>query len=92
MITNGSTPATWNTTVACNAVEHVDEHDDVRVIAARAVEGCTGILDDLETDLDQRRINPDFYGGIINGIKSMAIRRIMPGIMMHKAQGGSPAP
>ncbi|MEX2524230.1 MAG: hypothetical protein WD750_04670 [Gammaproteobacteria bacterium] len=82
----------YNRCLQKQAMAHADDYDDVRAVAGQAVEECTGILDNLKSDLDQRRIDPDFYDGIINGIKSKAIRRIMPGIMMHKSRSGSPTP
>lgn len=67
------------------AMSHADDYEDVRAVAGRAVEECTGILDDLEGHLDEQRIDPDYYSGILRRIKSRAIRRILPGIMMYKA-------
>lgn len=67
------------------AMSHADDYEDVRAVAGRAVEECTGILDDLEAQLDEQRIDPDYYGGILRSIKSRAIRQVLPGIMMYKA-------
>lgn len=75
----------YNRCLQEQAMVHADNFEDVRAIAGQAVEECSGILDDLEDSLDEARIDPGFYGGIVSGIKSKAIRRILPGIMMYKA-------
>jgi len=68
------------------AMSHVNEENDVRQVAARAVEDCSNIMDSLRQQLDERRIDPDYYQGILRHIKTRAIRQVMPSIMMYKAQ------
>jgi hypothetical protein len=75
------------------AITHIDELDDVRLIAGRAVEDCSDIMEGLRQKLDERHIDPDYYAGILRHIKTRAIRKIMPNIMMYKANaGGGPPP
>ncbi len=82
----------YNRCLQEQAMSHADNYKDVRAVAGRAVEECTGILDGLETHLDEQRIDPGYYGGILRSIKSRAIRQVLPGIMMYKAQGDATNP
>ena len=71
-----------------NARELVASNPDVRVIAANAAEACNSILEELETTLKGRGINPSFYMGALIRIKNRAIRRVLPLLMMEKSNQG----
>ncbi len=70
---------------------HLDQHDDVRLVAADTVDDCSAVITDLDRQLARNGIDPDYYRGIIERIKSRAIRRILPAIMMYKAQAAGAA-
>ena len=69
-----------------NAREHVASSPDIRVVAGNAAETCNSILAELQSNLKDNGINPDFYMGAVARIKNRAIRRLLPLLMMEKSR------
>ena len=67
------------------AREFMASSPDVRVVAGNAAEACNPILEELDSTLAGKGINPDFYRGAVTRIKNRAIRRVLPLLMMEKS-------
>ena len=84
-----TTNLTYTSCLQENARQLLASSPDVRVIAGHATEACAAVLTELQTTLTDREINPDFYMGAVTRMKSRAIRRLLPLLMMEKSnQGG----
>ena len=68
------------------------DKQDVRVALQNAVNECSGVLNSLVKEFDKRRIDPDYYQGVINHLKTDAIRKQLPALMSYKANGGQGVP
>jgi hypothetical protein len=68
------------------------EKQDVRVALQAAVDECRGVLENLVQEFDKRQIDPAYYQGVVSHLKTDAIRRQLPNLMMYKANGGQDAP
>jgi len=68
------------------------DKQDVRVALQNAVDECSGVLNSLVKEFDKRHIDPNYYQGMVNRLKTDAIRRQLPNLMMYKANGGRAAP
>ena len=64
-------------------MERIDEHPDLRQVAAMAVDACKVYLETLQSEFDKSGLDPNFYHGVINNIKNRAIRQLMPLLMME---------
>jgi len=68
------------------------DKQDVREALQNAVDECSGVLNSLVKEFDKRHIDPNYYQGMVNRLKTDAIRRQLPNLMMYKANGGRAAP
>jgi hypothetical protein len=66
----------------------VDQKQPVGQALQAAVDECSHILADLVKEFDRRRIDPAYYQGLVQHLKTSAIRRQMPALMMREAAGG----
>lgn len=67
------------------------DSQDVREALQAAVDECSGVLENLVQEFDKRRVDPVYYQGVVNHLKTDAVRRQLPGLMMYKANGGEGA-
>lgn len=76
----------YNLCLQKKGLEQIDKQD-VRVALQKAVDECSGVLNSLVKEFDKRRIDPDYYQGVISHLKTDAIRRQLPALMSYKANG-----
>lgn len=76
----------FNTCLQEKAMEKINEPLDIRQIAATAVDVCRIELEKLEKEFDESKLDPNFYQGLVNNIKTRAIRQLMPLLMMEKSR------
>ena len=68
------------------------QDQDARVSLQTAVNACQGVLQNLAGEFDKRGIDPGYYQGVLRHLKSNAIRRMLPALMMRQALGGEQQP
>ena len=71
------------------AAQNIDASNDVREITGMAVNECVGTLIELDNTLAKKGLNPDFYKGMIEQLKSKNIRKLLQVVMMEKAARSS---
>lgn len=64
------------------------QDQDARVSLQAAVDACDGVMQKLVSEFDRRGIDPGYYQGVVRHLKSGAIRRMLPALMMRQALGG----
>lgn len=75
----------YNQCLEDKAAARIETQEPVRDIMQQAVDECSSVLEDLVKEFDRRGIDPNYYQGIIRHLKSGAVRRQLPVLMMRKA-------
>ena len=68
------------------AVASLQDDVDVRRVLGNAVQHCAGTLDELNRSLVASGLDPGLLYGVIRGIKSHTIQRLLPQLMAARAQ------
>lgn len=76
----------YNACLQEKAMEKIDEYPDIRQVAAQAVDACRVELEKLIEEFDKSNLDPNFYHGLVNNIKTRGIRQLMPLLMMEKSK------
>jgi len=82
----------YNLCLEKKAGARVDRKQPVGQALQAAVDECKDLLADLVKEFDRRRIDPAYYQGLVHYLKTSAIRRQMPVLMMRQAGGDKPPP
>jgi hypothetical protein len=68
------------------SAESLSEYADVRRVLGVAVEHCAGVLEELNRTLLANGLDQGLLYGVVRGIKSRTIQRLLPQLMAARAQ------
>lgn len=74
----------YNICIQQNALQQMDNYDDIREVAAHAVDLCEYQLDKFKANFAGKP-NAEFYSGLERTIKNRSIRKLLPLLMYEKS-------
>jgi len=74
----------YNLCIQQNAIQQLDNYADIRQVAAQAVDLCEHQLKELQNKLGDKA-ESEYYSGLEHHIKSRAIRKLLPLLMIEKS-------